>query len=273
MSPPNPQPNPIRDTFDAVAGGYDAPALRFFVAAAGHMADRLGLRGNEHVLDVACGTGHVTLALGRQLSRGRVTALDFSPAMLAQARRKAAAAKLANVDFVESDMQALAGPGRFDAAVCGFGLFFVEDMAAQLARVAATVKPGGRVMISNFAEGYMDPLRSLMMARLQRFGVRPPPQNWLCIARPQACQQLFASAGLREIAVEQRELGYFLASAGEWWDVVWNAGFRRMLGRLAPAEQAAFRQQHLAEIEAVRAPGGIRMDVPVLFTSGTLPHG
>jgi ubiquinone/menaquinone biosynthesis C-methylase UbiE len=273
MSPPNPQPNLIRDTFDAVAGRYDAPVLRFFVASAAHMAASLALRGDEQVLDVACGTGHLAVALARELPRGRMTALDFSPGMLAQARRKAEAVGLDNIDFVESDMQALAGPGRFDTAVCAFGLFFVEDMAAQLGRIAATVKPGGRVMISSFAEGYMDPPRSLLMARLERFGVQPPPQTWLRIARPEACRQLFTSAGLRDVQVERRELGYGLTSVGEWWDVVWSAGFRRMVDRLAPAEQTAFRQQHLDEIEALRTPDGIRMDVPVLFSSGIVPRG
>jgi ubiquinone/menaquinone biosynthesis C-methylase UbiE len=72
-----------RDTFDAVADGYDGRALRFFPDRAAHMAGRLRLRGDEEVLDVACGTGHASLALARLLPRGRVTAVDFAPAMLA----------------------------------------------------------------------------------------------------------------------------------------------------------------------------------------------
>ena len=261
----------IKDTFDAVAEGYDSRALRFFSDSATHMAARLPLRGDEEVLDVACGTGHTSVAIARLLPRGRVTALDFSPAMLAQARKKAGAAGLTNLDFVERDMQALGWQDKFDAAVCAFGIFFVADMDAQLRRIAATVKPGGRVMISNFAKDYMVPLRSLMVARLDGFGVQTPPQTWLRIAYPEACRELFEKAGLRDIQVESRNLGYFLAGADEWWDVIWNAGFRRMIGRLSPTDQASFKQQHLAEIEALRTSEGIRMDVPVLFTSGIAP--
>jgi ubiquinone/menaquinone biosynthesis C-methylase UbiE len=261
----------IKDTFDAVAEGYDGRALRFFPDSAAHMAARLPLRGDEEVLDVACGTGLASVAIARRLPRGRVTAVDFSPAMLAQARMKAGAAGLTNLDFVECDMQALGWPDRFDAAVCAFGIFFVEDMDAQLRRIAATVKPGGRVMTSNFRKDYMEPLRSLMVARLNRFGVQTPPQIWLRIAHPEACRALFEGAGLRDVQVENRDLGYFLASADEWWDVIWNAGFRRMIGRLPPAQQASFKQEHLAEIEALRTKDGIRMDVPVLFTSGIAP--
>jgi ubiquinone/menaquinone biosynthesis C-methylase UbiE len=261
----------IKDTFDAVAEGYDGRALRFFPDSATHMAARLSLRGDEEVLDVACGTGHASVALARRLPRGRVVAVDFSPAMLAQAHKKAGAAGLTNLDFVERDMQALGWQGRFDAAVCAFGIFFVEDMDAQLRRIVATVKPGGRVMISNFREDYMEPLRSLMVTRLDRFGVQTPPQTWLRIAHPEACRALFEGAGLRDVQSESRNFGYFLAGANEWWDVIWNAGFRRMVGRLPPAQQASFKQQHLAEIEALRTSEGIRMDVPVLFTSGIAP--
>lgn len=260
----------IKETFDAVAAGYDSPALRFFSIGATHLADRLELRGDEDVLDLACGTGHVTLALASRLPRGRVTAVDFAPAMLAQAGAKVQAAGLANVDLVEADMQALPWRRRFDVAVCAFGIFFVDDMDAQLRRIADTVKTGGRVLITNFAKDYMEPERSLMMARLRRFGVEPPPQTWLRIAHPEGCRELFARAGLVDVTVEVKDLGYPLAHAEDWWEVIWNAGFRRLLSRVAPAEQPSFKGEHLAEIEALRTPAGIPMPVPALFTTGVV---
>ena len=268
MSAPDDHKESIKDNFDTVAEGYDGSALRFFPASATHMAARLELRGDEQVLDVACGTGHASLAIARLLPAGRVTAVDFSPGMLAQARRKAVAAGIANIDFVERDMQALPWQGRFDAAVCAFGIFFVMDMESQLRHVAATVKPGGQVMISNFTEDYMQPLRSLMLARLGQFGVRPPPQTWLHIAHEDGCRRLFESAGLGDVQVERKSLGYFLASPEEWWDVIWNAGYRRMVGRLSREDQARFKQDHLAELASLRTQDGIWMDVGVLITRG-----
>ena len=271
MSQPDDAKRLIKDNFDAVAEGYDARALRFFAASAAHMAMRLGLRGDENVLDVACGTGHASVAIARLLPRGRVTALDFSTGMLGQASKKAAAAAIHNVDFVEGDMQSLPWRAKFDIAVCAFGIFFVEDMDAQLGHIAATVRPGGQVMITNFARDYMQPLRSVMLARLGQFGIQPPPQTWLRIAEKEGCRRLFETAGLRNVQVERTDLGYFLANAEQWWDVVWNAGFRRMLARLSPDAQARFKQQHLAEIESLRSKDGIWMDVGVLVTNGTVP--
>jgi ubiquinone/menaquinone biosynthesis C-methylase UbiE len=262
--------NLIQQTFDTVAAGYDSPALRFFVHSAAHLVDRLGLRGNEHVLDVACGTGNVSLALARRLPQGRVTAVDFSTAMLAHARAKAAVEGLGHVDWVEGDMQALPWRRHFDVAVCAFGIFFVEDMVSQLRQIAGTVKPGGRVIITNFARDYMQPMRSLLVERVRRAGVEPPPQTWLRIADVDGCKQLFADAGLTNAEVEQHDVGYALASADEWWQIVWNAGFRRLVSRVPTTEQEGLKTDHLAEVDALRTPAGIPMPVPVLFTSAVI---
>lgn len=53
----------LKETFDAASAGYDQPALRFFIHAADQLAGRMGLAGNEHILDVACGTGTGTVSL------------------------------------------------------------------------------------------------------------------------------------------------------------------------------------------------------------------
>jgi ubiquinone/menaquinone biosynthesis C-methylase UbiE len=236
------------------------------------MAAALGLRGDEHVLDVACGTGHASLAIAKKMKTGRITAVDFSPGMLVQARKKAAALNVNNIDFLERDMQNLDFPaGFFDVAVCAFGIFFVEDMDTQLSHIASAVKPGGRVLISNFLENYFHPLKDLMAKRLEAYGVKMPPQTWKRIANESGCRQLFEKAGLTDIRVEQKNVGYYLDDADQWWDIVWNAGYRRMVSQLSSNDQARFKQEHLAEIAARGTEKGIWLDVGVLYTIGTKP--
>ena len=262
----------LKDTFNTVSGGYDGKALRFFPESAGHLAAALDLRGDEQVLDVATGTGHAALALAACLPRGRVTAVDFSPGMLEQSRKKADSQNVRNVEFLERDMQSLNFPAdRFDAAVCAFGIFFVDDMNAQLAHITEVVKSGGRVAISGFQENYFHPLKDLFFSRLAGYGVKQPPQNWKRIATEAGCRELFEKAELRDVRVEQKNVGYFLDSAEEWWDIVWNAGFRRMVDQLQPADQERFRQEHLQDVAALRTKDGIWLDVGVLFAMGTKP--
>jgi len=260
----------LKETFDTVSGGYDERALRFFPASAAHMAALLRLRGDEHVLDVACGTGHASLAAARLLPSGRVTAVDFSPGMLDQARRKAHSLGIRNIEFLERDMQNLGFSGSpFDVAICAFGIFFVEDMDKQLSHIASAVRPGGRIMITNFLENYFHPLKDLMVKRLTGYGAQLPPQTWKRISNEAGCRQLFEKAGLKNITVDQKNVGYYLDNAEQWWDVVWNAGFRRMVSQLLPEDQARFKQEHLQEVEAQRTSDGIRLDVGVLYTIGT----
>jgi len=262
----------LRETFDAVARGYDSQPLRFFPKSAAMMATLLALRGHERVVDVACGTGNAALAVAPLLPRGRVTAVDFSSGMLAQARQRAVTAEVANIDFVEGDMRGLDFSGAsFDVALCAFGIFFAADMAAQLARIVATVRPGGVVMTSTFDQGYFQPLRDLFFARIVDYGVPKPPQTWMQVASEAGCRELFTRAGLCEVRVERRNLGYHLPAAEDWWAVVWNAGFRRLVNAIAPADRERFRAEHLREVSALATERGIWLDVEVLYTIGTRP--
>lgn len=261
----------LRETFDAVSNGYDGKALRFFPESAITMATLLGLRGDEHVLDVACGTGHATLAIAPKLPKGRITAVDLSPGMLEQARKKAASLGIRNIEFLERDMQDLGFNSRtFDKAVCAFGIFFVTDMEAQLAHIASMVKPGGMVMVTSFVENYFQPQRGKLFDRLEAYGVQKPPVAWKRVARDAGCREMFEKAGLTDVCVETRNVGYHLDSADEWWDIVWNAGFRRYVSRLSPEDQNRFKQEHLDEIGALRTDKGIWLDVGVLYTAGTI---
>lgn len=80
----------LRETFDAASAGYDNPALRFFIHAADELAERMELTGNEHILDVTCGTGTVSLACAERLRKGQVTGVDLSEGMLDKPREKTA---------------------------------------------------------------------------------------------------------------------------------------------------------------------------------------
>ncbi len=256
-------------TFNTVSEGYDDRALRFFSASAGNLAALLGLRGDEQVLDVACGTGHATLAMAPLLPHGRITAVDFSPGMLGRARRKAGDLGIDNVDFIEGDMREMRFENRFDIAVCAFGIFFVLDMEAQLARIASAVKPGGRVAITNFQENYFSPLKELFFDRLASYGVQNLPQAWRRIAHEAGCRTLFETAGMSDIRVETKNVGYYLESADDWWSIVWNAGLRRYVAQLAPRDHERFKVEHLQEVAALGTEKGIWLDVGVLFTVGT----
>ena len=104
------------------------------------------------VLDVGCGPGRHSLALAR---RGiDVVGVDHSPAFVRLARDAAAAEGL-SATFEELDVRELDRPGEFDAAIClcqgGFGLLGGRDETAVFGRIAAGLRPGGRLAVSAFS--------------------------------------------------------------------------------------------------------------------------
>ena len=260
----------IQRTFDAVADGYDNPSKRFFRLAADLVPSHLSLSGDEHVLDAATGTGHVALALGRALPRGTVTGIDFSARMLACAEAKLKAAGLGNVQLRQMDMQALDfADATFDRAVSSFGLFFAEDMAATLGGIVRTVKPGGRVLVTSFFKSPFPTLTREFFAHLEEWGtIEPGARPLQRLASPEECAELFRGAGLADVSVTDHDVGYMLESVDQWWDVVWNAGFRRYLLGMAPEELERFRAAHLARIKTMCGGRGPLLEVTALFTSG-----
>lgn len=262
----------LKETFDTVSPGYDNNALRFFSKSAKLLAAGLDLRGDEKVLDVATGTGHAALAVAGRLPRGRVTGVDFSRGMLDQAARKAASLSAGNVEFLERDMQDLGFPrDSFDAAICSFGIFFARDMEAQLSHIAHAVRPRGQIALSGFQENYFHPLKDLMVKRLSGYGVEPPPPAWKRISTAAGCKDLFAKAGIEDVRVELKNVGYFLDNADGWWQVVWNAGFRRLISPLPAEDRERFKREHLQEVAALATKDGIWLDVGVVLAIGTKP--
>jgi ubiquinone/menaquinone biosynthesis C-methylase UbiE len=102
-------------------------------------------RGVRHALDAGCGTGFLSLELA---SRGhQVTGVDFAPAMLAEAWRKAAERGL-SIQFVEADAEQLPFmAGCFDLAISRHLLWTLQHPEAAFGEWIRVLRAGGRLVI------------------------------------------------------------------------------------------------------------------------------
>ncbi|OOL27291.1 ubiquinone biosynthesis methyltransferase UbiE [Rhodococcus rhodochrous] len=150
--------------FDGVAQRYDITntVLSFGQDRSWRRATRaaLDLQPGERVLDLAAGTGVSTVELGR--SGAWVVATDFSKGMLQ-------AGAFRQVPMVAGDAMRLPfADAVFDAATISFGLRNVTDFDAGLREIARVTKPGGRLVVCEFATPVSAPLRVLYLEYLMR---------------------------------------------------------------------------------------------------------
>ena len=134
--------------FDDVAPRYDLTNALLSLGSASlwrvATVRALGINAGDRVLDIAAGTGTSSAAIAR--AGARVTALDFSPGMVAVGRQRHP-----EIEFVEGDAQQLPfDDASFDAVTISFGLRNVNDPHRALAEMRRVLVPGGRVVICEF---------------------------------------------------------------------------------------------------------------------------
>ncbi|MDX2681660.1 class I SAM-dependent methyltransferase [Streptomyces sp. NY05-11A] len=121
------------DQFDQALRSYRTP----FLAAAAIGAGR-------RVLDIGCGTGETTREAARRAVGGRAVSVDLSRPMLEVARRRAAAERLDNAEFLQADAQTHAfAAWSSDVAISRTGTMFFGDPVAAFRNIARALRPGG----------------------------------------------------------------------------------------------------------------------------------
>lgn len=133
--------------------------------------DRMELAGDETVLDAGCGSGRVTQALVERLPRGRVIAVDSSPAMVEIARRLLGE----RVEVRLADLLELELAEPVDAILCTATLHWIDDHDRVLARLFAALVPGGRLMAQCGADRNVERFRSAAA----RIGAAEPYAEYL----------------------------------------------------------------------------------------------
>lgn len=136
-----------RNMFDQAAPGYDA-AERLTGLGSGpwyrkEVLMRNGLQRGMHILDVAAGTGLVTTA-AREIvgAEGRVVALDPSPGMLAELRKKV------DVEIIEGYAEDIPLPdGEVDFISMGYALRHVGDVDRAFSEYFRVLRDGGQVCL------------------------------------------------------------------------------------------------------------------------------
>lgn len=223
------KPAYVKAMFDRIAARYDlandAMTLGHHRAWKGAIVRAVRPKAGERALDMATGTGDIARRLRKAVGEGgRVVALDFSPEMLAAARRRGED----GVEWLEGDMLNLPfEDGSFDMVTVGFGLRNVNDLPRAIAEAHRVLAPGGRFASLDLAKARFGALKPFMDA--YSFGVVPligkvvagddtaykylPASNEAFPAQDEL-GRMFAAAGFTDIRVQDLLLGAAAIVAG-----------------------------------------------------------
>ena len=112
--------------------------------------------------------------------------------------------------------------------------------------------------------------RSIFLKRYQSFGKEVPPLSWKRLSTENTINELFNSLGMMNLEFQQHALGHSIKSDQQWWDVVWNAGFRGLLNQLSEAERTEFEAAHRAEIAKLCALGNAWLNTGVIIAKAVV---
>jgi ubiquinone/menaquinone biosynthesis C-methylase UbiE len=165
----------------------------------------------DRVLDVAAGTGNASLAAARRFAD--VTATDYVPELLEQARRRAETDGLTLVTQVADAEDLPFSDGSFDVVLSTFGAMFSPDHRRTAGQLLRVTKSGGRIGIANWTpDGFIGQLFRLIG------GFVPPPAGLASPAewgKETRIVELFGPFA-RDIRAQTKQFSFNYRSAEHW---------------------------------------------------------
>ena len=254
----------IETTFNDVSSRYDEN--KFFAISASRMAELVPSLENMNILDVSTGTGVVAIEVARKYRNANVEGIDLSLGMLEQAKNKAQKEGLRNIIFKQCDVENISYADKvFDIVTCGYALFFFPDMEAAYQAICRTIKLGGMFVFSSFTKEAFNPYAELFLRRLEvDYKIEAPTRLRERLKTKQQIEELAAVSNHKSVKVEHHPIRYSITTS-EWWSLLNNAGYKSLLDQLNCEQLIHFKQEHLAEIEAISIDGVIELNADTLF--------
>jgi SAM-dependent methyltransferase len=259
-----------RAGWNRAAAAYEASFATASRQCIEPLLDAAEVSAGADVLDLCCGPGFVAAAAA---ARGaKASGLDFSPAMLAEARTR-----FPTIAFEYGDAEAPPyDDARFDAVVANFGIHHVPRPALALASTHRILRPGGRFAFSIWA-GHEDNIAwRLVFDAIGRHGdtrasIAPPPGGGFATAKD--CLHALDTAGFT-CTTARTVRGIWRHADAAALLAAFRAGTARMAAMI-DAQTATALPAIVSGLEAAAEPyrDGIGIAVPIacIISAGTRP--
>jgi trans-aconitate 2-methyltransferase len=162
------------------------------------LIELLNPQPGERILDLGCGTGHLTAQIAE--TGAVVVGVDSSPSMIAQARQN-----FPSLRFVLADASGFRFEEPFDAVFSNAALHWIPDAEPVVKSIAAALRPGGRLVLEMGARGNIEQIRQAIETVLTEAGHAPK------------CPWFFPSAAEYGTLLEKHGFEVRMAQTFERW--------------------------------------------------------
>jgi ubiquinone/menaquinone biosynthesis C-methylase UbiE len=241
-----------RDLWNSVASGYDEFVTPILMPLAKKVLGRIHLRPDMRFLDVAAGTGALSLpaaGLG-----ARVVATDIASAMIERLEARGRAEGLSNLEArVMDGLDLEFEDDTFDVSASQLGVTVIPDLKRGLGEMVRVTKPGSKVLIAALGPPQKAEFLGVFLAALKAtvpgFTGPPsdPPPPQFQVADPATFRQRLAEAGLENITVETITFGLEFRSSADLWGFLMSSN---PVGRILVADRTEAQQAEVREVLA-----------------------
>ncbi|MEO5500981.1 MAG: class I SAM-dependent methyltransferase [Ginsengibacter sp.] len=235
-------------TYNLASDFFDNESLSFWNKYGNATVNRLHLKKDLSVLDVACGSGASAIPAAINVgTTGNVIGVDIAENLLKLGREKAKKLELENIQFLYGDMTELKYPDEsFDVVICVFGIFFVPDMEGLLKELWRMVKPKGKLVITTWGPNLFAPLYDVWREQIKK--ERPDLYSafnpWDRITNLQSVKDLFYSGGIENVNVVAENGIHLIHTPEDWWIIVLGSGFRWTIDQLGTEASLRVQKQN-----------------------------
>jgi SAM-dependent methyltransferase len=229
-------------TFETSRQAYDAFMGRYADRLAPLLIGFAGAQRGERVLDVGCGPGSLTEALGAHVGAQNVAAIDPSEPFAAACAERVPAA-----DIQVGAAESLPWPvDTFDVALSQLVVNFMSDADAGVAEMRRVVRPGGTVASCTWDySGGMTMLRTFWDAALSLDSETPDEARTMRYNDPGSLRELWLRAGLEAVATDALVVEASYRDFDDYWEP-FTAGVGpggAYTSSLDPDRRAALREE------------------------------
>ncbi len=210
--------------WEEVALRYDQSWAPVTQQSIERLLDAAKVGRGSRVLDVACGPGYVAAAA---TARGAIsTGIDFSSAMVAEARRR-----YPHVDFQEGDAEHLTfNTGTFDAVVANYALLHLAEPEQAISEFHRVLKSGGKLAFTVWDTPDKAVAHGIVLRTIRAHGNLDAPvpagPPFFRFSDPQESTNVMNAAGFKKVKVERVSQTWHLPSPDTLFEVMYNGSVR-----------------------------------------------